>query len=983
MLTIINHKRCIMMCIFLLIMPSIISFGQDKTQTINCSGRITEENGTPVIGAYILQEGTQNGTISDADGNFSIMVPSGASLSISCIGYKDLTIAASADMRITMKVDSEELNEIVVVGYGTSVKKDLTTSVVSVRSKDFLQGATNDAMQMIDGKVAGVTISSTAAADPNSSSSIQVRGAGSFQAGNSPLIVIDGMPGGDLKNLAQQDIESITVLKDGSAAAIYGSRAANGVILITTKQGKPGKTSISYDGYVEHDFIAAKPDVLGKNEYLEKVNGAIDHGSNTDWYDSLLNKDNFGHNHDLSISGGSESTVFRMSANYRDKEGLDIDSKREEYGFRGNFKQTTLKGFLEVSGNFSYRIANTHDCPDYGAFKMALQQNPTYDLQSDEMGYSGYNYNPYNSLKNHSIKDKYQYSTIDLNFRVNLTKDLYAELKIGRQSVGQNRYEYYNKFSRDCVENNYDGHAQINRYDSVDWTSEFTANYNFKIQDKHDFKLMAGYSFQKFDDYDFSAENRDFPTDVFNVWNLGAGSYNKVQGRNGMSSNKSQEKDVAFLGRLNYNFDDLVLFTGSLRHEGNSKFGKDNKWGLFPAASAALRLSRLSFFSDIEQINDLKLRVSYGVTGRSGFSRYISLAKYTGFGMYWSDTYGKFIMGYGPGNNPNKDLKWEKQISYNLGVDYSLFDYRLSGSLDVFLRQGKDLISDYSVPLPPYLHSSITTNVGTTQSTGFEFTANWTAVKKKDFNYSTSLTFSYMKTKLKKFSNKDYKLSYMEGSGFPSPGNPGSAQRLKDNTEIGTYYMSRYAGVDDSGNILIWEDGIIGGTKKLGSDADETDKVYLNCSGVPKWEAAWGNSFTYKGFDLYIFFRGKFDYKIMNQYEMYYGLQVTSGDNKLKSAYKKNAHIKGPKLMCDYDGFLQNGDYIRLDNVTLGYSPKLKTDWISNLRVYVTMKNLFTITEYTGLDVTNVNTNGIWPGIGGMEVYPSARSLTFGVQITY
>lgn len=223
----------------------------------------------------------------------------------------------------------------------------------------------------------------------------------------------------------------------------------------------------------------------------------------------------------------------------------------------------------------------------------------------------------------------------------------------------------------------------------------------------------------------------------------------------------------------------------------------------------------------------------------------------------------------------------------------------------------------------------------------------------------------------------------MEGSGFPSPGNPGSAQRLKDNTEIGTYYMSRYAGVDDSGNILIWEDGIIGGTKKLGSDADETDKVYLNCSGVPKWEAAWGNSFTYKGFDLYIFFRGKFDYKIMNQYEMYYGLQVTSGDNKLKSAYKKNAHIKGPKLMCDYDGFLQNGDYIRLDNVTLGYSPKLKTDWISNLRVYVTMKNLFTITEYTGLDVTNVNTNGIWPGIGGMEVYPSARSLTFGVQITY
>jgi TonB-linked SusC/RagA family outer membrane protein len=959
---------------------SFTSFAQN---TISASGQITDDKGEPVVGAYVLQDGTNNGTITDADGKFTLTVPQGSNLKISCIGFDDILIAASTEMDIQMNLSTETLNEIVVVGYGTSVKKDLTTSVTSVRSKDFLQGAVNDPMQMIDGKVAGVTISSTAAADPNSSSSVQVRGAGSFQAGNSPLIVIDGMPGGDIKNLAQQDIESITVLKDGGAAAIYGSRAANGVILITTKSGKPGKTSISYDGYVEHDFIAATPDVLDKDDYLAKVNGAVDHGSNTDWYNELLNKDNFGHNHDLSISGGSETTVFRLSANYRNKEGLDIDSQREEYGLRGNFRQTTLKGLLEVSGNFSYRVANADECPDYGAFKMALQQNPTYDLESNEMGYSGYNYNPYNSLKDHSISDKYEYSTIDLNFRVNFLDNLYSELKVGRQGVGRNRYEYYNKYSRDCQENNYDGHADIHRYDSVDWTFEFTTNYNFKIAEKHDFKLMGGYSYQKFDDYEFYAENRDFPTDVFGVWNLNAGSYNKVQGRNGMGSYKSHENDVAFLGRLNYNYDDLVLFTGSLRYEGNSKFGEGNKWGLFPAASAAFRLSRLQFFQDIDQINDLKVRFSYGVTGRSGFSRYISLAKYTGFGMYWSDTYGKFIMGYGPGNNPNRDLKWEKQISYNLGVDYSLFDYRLSGSMDLFLREGKDLISDYSVPLPPYLHSTITTNVGTTQSKGFEFTANYQAIKTKDFTWTTNLTFSYMKTKLKKFSNKEYKLSYMEGSGFPSPGNPGSAQRLKDGTEIGTYYMSRYAGVDESGNILIWEDGIVGGTTKLGSDADETDKVYLNSSGCPKWEASWGNSFTYKGFDLYIFFRGKFDYKIMNQYEMYYGLQVTSGDNKLKSAYKKNAHIKGAKIMCDYDGFLQNGDYIRLDNVTLGYTPKIKTDWISNLRIYLTMKNLFTITDYTGLDVTNVNTNGIWPGIGGMEVYPSARSITLGVQISY
>ena len=349
------------------------------------TGTVVDNFGDPVIGANVIVKGTTIGNITDVNGTFTVEnVPDDAVLQISYIGFKTLEVPVKGQttFNITLQEDTENLQEVVVVGYGSSVKKDLTTAVTSVSSKDFLAGAVNDPMQMVDGKVAGVVVNSVAAADPNTSGSIQVRGASSLKAGNSPLIVIDGMPGGDLRNLAQSDIESITVLKDGSAAAIYGSRGANGVILVTTKQGKAGKTTITYDGYVEHDFVASKPDVLDAEAYLDKVTGAVDYGHRTNWYDELINKNNFGHNHNISLSGGSETTIFRMSANFKGKEGLDIASDRKEYGLRGNFKHTTLEGLLEVGGNFSYRIAD-EDYTDYASFKQAVQLNPTFSV--DEM----------------------------------------------------------------------------------------------------------------------------------------------------------------------------------------------------------------------------------------------------------------------------------------------------------------------------------------------------------------------------------------------------------------------------------------------------------------------------------------------------------------------------------------------------------------------------------------------------------------------
>ena len=558
-------------------------------QSKSVSGVVADKSGEPIIGANVVVKGANVGSITDFDGAFKIEnVPSAAILQISYIGFKtqEIPVGSKSSFNITLEEDSETLDEVVVVGYGSSVKKDLTTAVTSVKSKDFLAGAVNDAMQMIDGKVAGVSVNSAAAADPNSSSSIQVRGASSLKAGNSPLVVIDGMPGGDLRNIAQADIESITVLKDGSAAAIYGSRGANGVILVTTKQGKAGKTTITYDGYVEHDFVASRPDILDADEYLEKVTGAKDYGYRTNWYDEVLNKDNFGHNHNISLSGGSESTIFRVSANYRQKGGLDIASNRKEYGLRGSFKQTTLEGLLEVGGNFSYRVAD-EDYTDYGSFKQAVQLNPTYSVdEMDAFKGNSYSYNPVKNLTERDRGALQEYSIIDLNAKLNILDNLSTELKLGRQGHSKKEQDYKFKTFRECIDGGYNGWAKITQENWTDWTLEWLGNYNFKINEVHDFKIMAGYSYQEFNYEKLMANNRNFPSDAFMTNYLQGGDYEKVSGRLGMESQKTQEKTIAFLGRINYNWNDIFLFTGSLRHEGNSKFGVDHKWGTFPPHGA-------------------------------------------------------------------------------------------------------------------------------------------------------------------------------------------------------------------------------------------------------------------------------------------------------------------------------------------------------------------------------------------------------------
>lgn len=963
---------------------SLSTFAQNLTIT----GNVKDESNIPLIGVTIQVEGSSNGTVTDLDGDFQLNnVPSNGKLTVSYIGMRSQTISVNNQTKfsITMQEDIASLEEVIVVGYGGVERRDLTSAVSKVTSKDFLAGAANNPMQMIDGKVAGVTISNYASSDPNRNpmENLQVRGSSSLEAGNTPLVVIDGMPGGDLRNLSNQDIESITVLKDGSAASIYGSRAANGVIIVQTKQGKSGKVSITYDGYAEHDFVNQRPKILSPEEFVERGRDT-DHGAKTNWYDELIRKNNFGQNHYLALGGGSDNSVFRISANFKEKTGVDIASDREEYGVRANFHQKTLEGLLEFSGNISHRVVD-ESYTSYGAFKQAIQLNPTIPLMdpndpSKYYYFKGYDtYNPVGDLKDRINGAKQEYSILDFNVKLNILSNLNTELKVARQGHSERKQEYYNSNHRESLDNDRHGRARQESKKWEDKTLEWIGNYYTTINQSHNVKLMAGYSYQEFNLEGFWAENMDFPTDAFQYNNLGTGKWNLENGRLGMGSEKSKETNVAFFGRLNYDFDGKYLVTASLRREGNTKFGNSHKWGWFPAASAAWRFSELPFFEDKVGVDDLKARVSYGVTGRSGFPRYTALARYSGFGRYLDDN-GQWVQVFGPANNPNNDLRWEKQTSWNFGVDYTFLNQTLTGSIDYFIRRGSDVIAWYDAPVPPNIHEQIFTNVGTTSTKGVELNIEWNVVSTKDFDYSTNIIGSYAKSVLDKFSNDTYTKGYMDRSNLPSPGNPGPAQRLEDGVEIGSFRGLKFAGVDDNGYMLIWENGVVGGNMKPADESNDADKTYLG-HGMPRFELSWGNTFRYKNVDLSLFFRGKFDYKIMNLYQMYYGLQHQSSINLLQDAYTRNNHIKGPKHIVDY--FLESGDYFKLDNITLGYTPKIKSKYISSLRVYGTVRNVFTITKYSGLDPANTQIAGLDPGIGSLDLYPTTTNVSFGVQISY
>lgn len=988
-----NSKFRLVLWVMLLFATLTVS-----AQQVKVIGTVTDPGGEPLVGVSV--KANASGTITDIDGKYSIDVPSTGSITFSYVGFETIVekVNGRKSINVTLKEKNDVLNEVVVIGYGTMDKKELTSAISHVGEKDFLTISSLDPSMMIQGKVAGVSITNTGAGDPNNQASIQIRGVSSRSAGLGPLVVIDGVPGGNLTNINPNDIASFDILKDGAASAIYGTRGSNGVIVVTTKKGtKDGAMHTSYSGMTSWDVMKKELKMMNADEYRDVRLGwgdtGVDLGGNYDWLDGV-SRTGFTTQHTLSMSGGNAQSNYRVSVDYRNAHGIDLRSKREEYGARASMMHTTKGGLLTLSANLAPRIIY-RDQADWSVFKDAIEANPTTPLMDPENPARYYNFqgqvvgsNPVERQKLEKDHGDTKLLDWDATAKLNLLPLLLPEGKGNHNLSTQvmfadHQYDNNNSWFRPststiCINNGHDGEASRSYSKERQYVLEWLTNYTGTFG-KHNVKGMAGYSYQYSQYEGLSNENKDFPNDGLTFNNMGTGEYAKEEGKVLMGSYKNDAKLIAFFGRVSYDFDGKYMFTASLRHEGSSKFGVDNKWGNFPAVSAGWRISQEGFMKNIKWVNDLKLRADYGVTGNQDFGSYNSLNTMTGFGYYYYNA--KYFQVWGPSKNVNPDLKWEKGKNWNIGIDFSLFNNRVYGSLNYFNRKQQDLLGNYKVSVPPYLFDETFVNVGTMKNTGFEFDINVKAVKTKHFSYDFNVVGATMSNKFVDFSNSQYVgQDYYDVAGTSDPYPYYYLQRIQKGKSIGNFYMWKYAGHTTEGEWLVYDkDGDI----IRASQASDADRQKVG-NGMPKFTMSTSHNFSYRNFDLSLFFRGAFGYDIFNIHDFYYGTRNFTGNRSYK-AYGKNFQVASTAnpVVCDY--FLEKGDYLKLDMVTLGYtfSPK---DWrfLDRVRLYGTMKNVFTLTKFSGVDPSTYQVNGLTPGAQGSRTYfPSTRQIIVGLQVDF
>ena len=952
-------------CYRLLMMLAVVFFALDVSAQATISGHVKDETGEGVIGASVMVKGTSNGTVTDFDGNFSLQCQSGATLVFSYIGYNPQEQPAKNGMEVTMKEDVAQLNEVVVVGYGSMAKKEISSSVVQISKDQFNQGAATDAMALVAGKVAGLNVATSADANPNAMSDIQVRGAGSLTASNGPLVVIDGIAGGDLRNIATQDVESITVLKDAGSAAIYGTRGANGVILVTTKKGSgtAGVTNVTYDSYIALNFQKPRIEILSTDEF-RRSRRSQDYGADTDWWDEITRPVSYSLNQYLSIDSSGKNGYFGLSVNYKKGNGLDIVSGREEYGARFVGEQRVLNNRLQFNSSLSARKVH-EDWGNDGLFDTALTMNPTIPVKNPDGSYYQPNsptdiHNPVNDLKENVSQGDRIYILGNADVKMNILQteqhNLNTSLSYALQYNDLKDNFYTPTTSSESFWNGYDGRARIN-YQKW-WTNrlEWLVNYTMTLNE-HQLKAVLGYSWERSNWEQTGNENMGFVYDALSYHGIGSGSYLR-DGKANLWAGSSESTLIGFFGRINYNYNDMIYASASMRREGSTKFGANKKWGNFPSASLAWEITNTPFAQGLkESFQSLKPRISYGVTGRSDFNAYQSIATYSTRGAYLIDN--QWINGYAPSLNANPDLAWEKSTAFNIGVDFVVLNSRLRGSVEFYDRRSQDLLYNYTAPQPPFIYNTILVNVGTTKNTGVEVALEYDVLAKKAVKWTTGFNWSMGQTKLTKLSSDAYQMAYLDLYQKPGPGTSEYFFRVEEGGKIGQFYGYEHAGIDDNGLLLIYDND---GNAIPAAQADPSYKRNIG-NGAPKHFLSWTNSLSYKNWDLSMMFRGAFGFEIFNMRKYGMGLKGSGTDNVLRKAYTDYADVNSSGgIISSY--FLEKGDYFKLDNVTLGYTltPKSR-QLVESFRIYLTAKNVFTLTGYEGNDPSIVTSTGITPGI--------------------
>ena len=958
------------------------------------SGVIKDANGEPLIGVTVLEQGTSNGTVTDVNGRYTLKTTKpNAKLKVSYIGYESQVITPGQS--VTLSANDATLNEVVVVGYGTMRRKDVTSSITTVNAKDLDKGVYTDPAQMLQGKVAGLVISSSG--DPNGSSSITLRGSSSLREGEAmqPYYVIDGIPGMDISMVAPDDIESIDVLRDATATAIYGSKAANGVIIITTKKGTEGKTNVSYNGYVAFDNALKTLDMASAAELRASGEVVEDEGANTDWQDEVL-RTGVSHNHNLSISGGNKQTKYIASLNYIDHDGVIRGTEMNRVNGRALITTKVLKDRLTLSAGIN-AMRGVHKGVPVGRNGESVLDamnyySPTNPVRNEDGSWfksdiGSQNYNPLSMINEDSNEFEWRRMQYIGKASLNIIDGLVLNANYSYNSK-QKVYSYYNSSLSQLPYGGTKGKAHRDTRLGHDQTFETYLNYDLTLAKVHKLSLMAGYSWEE------RVNNDGFGVSVYNFYNDQLGFKNLAYGNfiNGMSDVDSGVEEIvrniSFYGRANYSYDGKYLLQATVRRDGSSVFGANNRWGTFPSVSAAWNIAEESFMKD-GIFDQLKLRAGYGVSGNAlGFGAY---SAYTLFGLnsgssftYNGVTYSKIEAT----QNGNKDLKWETTKMFNVGVDFAFLDSRLSGSIEFYSKKTSDLIWSYDVSTNIYPVGYMNANVCDITNTGIELTINAVPVKTKDFTWQTTVNLAHNKNKVEKLSNKKFSVDYKDW-GDPNIGgisSNGEVERIKEGESLGTFWTYEWAGYNDHGQSTYYVHDATTGerTGEVTTTPEKKDKTKVGCA-LPKVTYGWNNTLTYKKWALTAFFQGNIGNKIMNATRAHYSNKalLSAGKNVLADALKDKYFTSDNTYYYPSDRYLENGSFFRLSTLSLAYTFDNLDGWLKSVQVYGTAKNVFTITGYKGLD-PDINLGGLEPGLDKRETfYPHTRSFILGVKVNF
>lgn len=1021
----IRRRRTFTRKIFFLmfLLSSTLAFAQSRV-----SGTVSDQTGDPLPGANVSVAGTTNGVMTDYNGKYSIEVEKGQTLVFSFLGFIQQEVKVSQNViNITLEEDSKTLDEIVVVGYGVMTRKDVTSSITTVGAEKLNVGVYSDPAQLLQGKVPGLTI--TQSSNPNASPTVTLRGASTLRMGAAmePYYVIDGIPGMSLSLIAPDDIESIDVLRDATATAIYGSKAANGVIIVTTKKGKAGHTSINYSAYVAIDNVLKNYDVMNASQLRKYAeSGGIelfnDLGADTRWQDEVQ-RTAFSHNHNLSISGGTDKSAYNASINYMERQGVIKGTDTDRIIGRAFVQTTGLKDRLTLSFNINGSVTNSSTIPtgdDGRQGKSVLDAMYYYSplvpvRNADGSWYENssisQNYNPA-ALINENIYDT---ESKRLQGNAKATLKIIDGLLYNFSLAYQNEEYTYSNYNttNSLIASGMNGKAQRSSVTNKKKVMETYVNYDKTFNKVHKLGLMGGYSWEESNDNDgFQVTTYDYYNDALTYHNMALA--NKID-KNGLGGwALSTLRMISFYGRVNYSYDSKYLLQATVRRDGSSAFGANNRWATFPSISGAWRLTEENFIKDLNIFDDLKLRVGYGVSGNSlGFDVFTATQLYGATGWYENLTSTgetEQIHILGATRNANPDLKWERTGMFNIGIDFGFFKNRLNGTIEYYDKRTKDLIADYAVSTTKYQYNWLTANVGEISNKGIELTINAIPVKTKDFMWETSINLSHNKNKVVKLSNSSYSVDYLDkgnvdAAGFATANN----QRVMEGSPIGQFYLWKWAGVKDgvshfyvygeSSLEALYKDqgGYDGNVTKQadGRYIDNATGEYVTTSSPlyddrakagsaqPKLTAGWNNSITYKNWTLTAFVQGVFGNKILNASRAYLNNigNVTAGKNVLASIADENP-VTDYNSHAPSDRYLESGTYVRLSSLSLGYNFGYMNEYIKGLRLYATCNNVFTITGYKGID-PEVSLGGIEPGIDNRQTYPRTRTFMFGVNVNF